>query len=690
MILNTNQNQYNNSNEQQVTLSNVSSNDTHQFNSTNKVDTFNDTESKKHSTSSSACSVSSISSTSSTFLSSSYSSSSDANIQGQQTPKIISFDPNVESMIDCSAASNQNQIFLPAPQEITTEQTVDSPSITSNKITIPKTLTSGSKNKRNKSEKSQQQQQQQAIYDSYYGEENLNKLLLEYSNELVKTGSPNLICSPLPYHWRSNKTLPTTFKVVALSQVADGTAVYICAGNDENCYGEIRNNCAIMKNQVAKFNDLRFIGRSGRGKSFSLTITVASKPPIVATYCKAIKVTVDGPREPRRHLHQLSSNNSNCQSIDTANVNGNKVSNNTEATSTTTLNESTKDNTNKYPATKGDKVRAQIYQIGVETELWQPPVVTEAGKLEFISSPAIQTTVSSRATKIAKLVKPESTAVYQQSTTTGAFVNTSSYQQQDNFNTIQFCQDSNTSLPSGLIQPHQQQIEVVGYNENQQQQTEIIRGSDTNYSQGGHQLLFQDNTHLLAQSQQQNYYCNEQIICKQQQSNHEMIDFDFNTNHNRYIESGKHQTSMLTSANQSISFESNFNNYNNIDNNNNSNTCIQVQQHLPATGNENLIANNPSYVNQQQDIHKPNAQQFYQPQYYHHDDRYPAYGSSNNNNTVTHSDPTNTTTPTTILPQTPTNYNNQEPLDTTIATPTTVTMAERYSLVESGWRQTLN
>ncbi|XP_033611074.1 uncharacterized PE-PGRS family protein PE_PGRS10 isoform X2 [Cryptotermes secundus] len=35
------------------------------------------------------------------------------------------------------------------------------------------------------------------------------------------------------------------------------------------------------------------------GKSFTLTITVSSSPPQMATYNKAIKVTVDGPREPR-------------------------------------------------------------------------------------------------------------------------------------------------------------------------------------------------------------------------------------------------------------------------------------------------------------------------------------------------------------------------------------------------------
>lgn len=38
------------------------------------------------------------------------------------------------------------------------------------------------------------------------------------------------------------------------------------------------------------------------GKSFTLTITVNTEPPQVATYVRAIKVTVDGPREPRSKL----------------------------------------------------------------------------------------------------------------------------------------------------------------------------------------------------------------------------------------------------------------------------------------------------------------------------------------------------------------------------------------------------
>lgn len=56
------------------------------------------------------------------------------------------------------------------------------------------------------------------------------------------------------------------FKVVALGDVTDGTLVTVMAGNDDNFCGELRNCTAVMKNQVAKFNDLRFVGRSGRGK----------------------------------------------------------------------------------------------------------------------------------------------------------------------------------------------------------------------------------------------------------------------------------------------------------------------------------------------------------------------------------------------------------------------------------------
>uniref|UniRef100_A0A8C4SYF3 Runt-related transcription factor n=1 Tax=Erpetoichthys calabaricus TaxID=27687 RepID=A0A8C4SYF3_ERPCA len=131
------------------------------------------------------------------------------------------------------------------------------------------------------------------------------EVLQDHAGELVRTDSPNFLCSVLPSHWRCNKTLPVAFKVVSLGDVPDGTLVTVMAGNDENYSAELRNASAVMKNQCARFNDLRFVGRSGRGKSFTLTITVFTSPPQVATYHRAIKVTVDGPREPRRHRQKL-------------------------------------------------------------------------------------------------------------------------------------------------------------------------------------------------------------------------------------------------------------------------------------------------------------------------------------------------------------------------------------------------
>ncbi|KAE8573107.1 Runt related B [Halyomorpha halys] len=146
----------------------------------------------------------------------------------------------------------------------------------------------------------------QEVTAELLAERAVESLLAEHPGELVRTGSPHVVCTVLPNHWRSNKTLPVGFKVVALGEVMDGTVVTVRAGNDENYCAELRNSTAVMKNQVAKFNDLRFVGRSGRGKSFTLSIIVNSCPPQIATYNKAIKVTVDGPREPRSKTRHQS------------------------------------------------------------------------------------------------------------------------------------------------------------------------------------------------------------------------------------------------------------------------------------------------------------------------------------------------------------------------------------------------
>ncbi|XP_060641419.2 runt-related transcription factor 2 isoform X6 [Anolis sagrei] len=164
----------------------------------------------------------------------------------------------------------------------------------------------------------QQQQQQQSQQQQHpeaaatprlrpHDNRTMVEIIADHPAELVRTDSPNFLCSVLPSHWRCNKTLPVAFKVVALGEVPDGTVVTVMAGNDENYSAELRNASAVMKNQVARFNDLRFVGRSGRGKSFTLTITVLTNPPQVATYHRAIKVTVDGPREPRNPRQAQSS-----------------------------------------------------------------------------------------------------------------------------------------------------------------------------------------------------------------------------------------------------------------------------------------------------------------------------------------------------------------------------------------------
>jgi runt-related transcription factor len=94
----------------------------------------------------------------------------------------------------------------------------------------------------------------------------LKDILAEHPGELMRTASPNLLCTVLPNHWRSNKTLPVAFKLVSLCDIPDGTVVMLRAGNDENPCAELRNATSVFKGNVAKFNDLRFVGRSGRGE----------------------------------------------------------------------------------------------------------------------------------------------------------------------------------------------------------------------------------------------------------------------------------------------------------------------------------------------------------------------------------------------------------------------------------------
>lgn len=47
------------------------------------------------------------------------------------------------------------------------------------------------------------------------GDRSMVEVLADHPGELVRTDSPNFLCSVLPSHWRCNKTLPVAFKVSA-------------------------------------------------------------------------------------------------------------------------------------------------------------------------------------------------------------------------------------------------------------------------------------------------------------------------------------------------------------------------------------------------------------------------------------------------------------------------------------------
>lgn len=80
----------------------------------------------------------------------------------------------------------------------------------------------------------------------------------------------------------------------------------VSVGNEENPCADIKNNQADVQSQIARFSDLRFVGKSGRGKNFNLTITIHSRPmKEVAIVSGVIKVTVDGPRESRNSNKQM-------------------------------------------------------------------------------------------------------------------------------------------------------------------------------------------------------------------------------------------------------------------------------------------------------------------------------------------------------------------------------------------------
>ncbi|KAK1344351.1 hypothetical protein QTO34_014918 [Cnephaeus nilssonii] len=56
------------------------------------------------------------------------------------------------------------------------------------------------------------------------GDRSMVEVLADHPGELVRTDSPNFLCSVLPTHWRCNKTLPIAFKVCGLERVVGARA----------------------------------------------------------------------------------------------------------------------------------------------------------------------------------------------------------------------------------------------------------------------------------------------------------------------------------------------------------------------------------------------------------------------------------------------------------------------------------
>ncbi|CAF4654426.1 unnamed protein product, partial [Rotaria sp. Silwood2] len=111
--------------------------------------------------------------------------------------------------------------------------------------------------------------------------------------------NPYFQCSSLPSHWRKNKSLRFILRTKNDIEIKSNTRVVILAGNDYNPCATLKNNISWFRGGQAEFNDLRFLGASGRGKKFTLAIIIETNPPQQCTYRRAIKITVDGPRKKR-------------------------------------------------------------------------------------------------------------------------------------------------------------------------------------------------------------------------------------------------------------------------------------------------------------------------------------------------------------------------------------------------------
>ena len=79
-------------------------------------------------------------------------------------------------------------------------------------------------------------------------------------------------------------------QVYALVPIVNGTEATLVASNEEFPNAQTRNNQCRFHNNVATFDDLRIVGRSGRTRAFDIIITIHTTPPQVAVLHEIIKV----------------------------------------------------------------------------------------------------------------------------------------------------------------------------------------------------------------------------------------------------------------------------------------------------------------------------------------------------------------------------------------------------------------
>eukprot|EP01134_Creolimax_fragrantissima_P003640 CFRG3640T1 len=123
------------------------------------------------------------------------------------------------------------------------------------------------------------------------------------------TSVPTITVTALPDHWRCNKSLPVPLTLISSADIEDGTEVEVST-RIQDTTGELKNNTASFLNNQAKFNDFRFVSRSGRGHAFTITFHIKTDPSFLAELAQKVKITVDGPRPPRlrRSLDSFKSN----------------------------------------------------------------------------------------------------------------------------------------------------------------------------------------------------------------------------------------------------------------------------------------------------------------------------------------------------------------------------------------------